>query len=100
LSRKSSLKINTIFLSLQWLNYHVEAQEGTKLVMSPIIHDTIRPQQAHHKNVSKDKQQNVDPHKGLCDLMPLEDTIKIITAIYLHSPDAPHLAFSYILGTD
>jgi hypothetical protein len=68
--------------------------------MSPIIHDAIRRQQTYHKNVSKEKYQNVDSHKGLRDLMPLEDTIKIVTAIYLHSPNAPDLAFSYLWGTN
>jgi hypothetical protein len=32
--------------------------------------------------------------------MPIEDTIKIVTAIYLYSPDAPDLAFSYLWGTN
>jgi hypothetical protein len=86
------------FTSLQWANYHVEAQKGTKLIESPIITDAIRRQKAYHKNVAQEKYKNVDPHKGLRDLMPIEDTIKIVSAIYLHSPNAPDLAFSYLWG--
>jgi hypothetical protein len=74
---------NSHFTSLQWVNYHIEAQKGTKLIMSPIIHDSISQQQTYHKNAAKEKYQNVDPHKGLCDLMPLEDTIKIVTDIFI-----------------
>jgi hypothetical protein len=91
---------NSHFTSLQWVNYHIEAQKGTKLLMTPIIHDAIRRQKTHHKNVANEKYKNVDPHKGLRDLMPLEDTIKIVTTIYLHSPNAPDLAFSYLWGTN
>jgi hypothetical protein len=88
------------FTTWQWANYHVEAQKGTKLILSPIINNAIQQQQAYHKNAANEKYKNMDPYKGLCDLLPIEDTIKIVTAIYLHSPDAPDLAFSYLWGTN
>jgi hypothetical protein len=50
---------NSHFTSLQWVNYHIEAQKGTKLIMSPAIHDAIRRQQTYHKNAAKEKYQNV-----------------------------------------
>jgi hypothetical protein len=49
------------FTTLQWANYHIEAQKGTKLILSPIINDTIQQQQAYHKNAASEKYKNVDP---------------------------------------
>jgi hypothetical protein len=74
---------NSHFTSLQWVNYHIEAQKGTKLIMSPIIHDAIRQQQTYHKNATKEKYQNVYPHKGLRDLMPLEESLQLFISSHL-----------------
>ena len=86
------------FTTLQWVYYNVESQKGTNLICTPIINEAFRRQENFHRNASTDMHKTVDPHKGLRGLMPIDDTLKIVTGIHLHSADAPDLLFSYLWG--
>jgi hypothetical protein len=80
-SREGRLNhINRIVSSLQWMLVNVEKPRGTSSYVirkSPMVLAAIKQQQENWKNAGSAKHLGSDPHKGLKDLMPLSDKLRI-----------------------
>ena len=85
-----------IFNALSLIRCKVEYPRTEKLKISPSIQASIDEQQAFVSH--SEKYIESDPHKGLKDIMPPDDLLKIINYIYLIRPDSLDLAFSFLWG--
>jgi hypothetical protein len=80
-----SYNINRIVSSIQWCYDNMEqpGSTGPTFVMpSNIVKAAIEQQQENWKNCGSLMHLGSDPHKGLKDLMPLADKLKIGQSIH------------------
>ena len=91
--------VTCIVLALQWMYENVEQPGGVEFTArSTITKNSINQQQDRVKSGANEQHGGVDPHRGLKDLMPEEDTKKIVTHIHKHRDDWGSLSMSYTWG--
>jgi hypothetical protein len=71
--------VNRIMSAIQWFHDNVEKPRGTSsfIVKNACVKAAIKQQQENWKNGGSAVHLGTDPHKGLKDLMPLADKLRI-----------------------
>jgi hypothetical protein len=92
--------VGRIRSSLQWSWDYVESTAGDipLIIKNDVVDRAIRDQQTSWKIRQHEVNAGCDPHKGLKDLMPVEDKMKIIRYIHNHRNDWGSLSTSWTWG--
>jgi hypothetical protein len=88
------------FYAIQWFRSYLEKPEGPHLVVSPIIDTALKKQQSLSLARSAETFAGVDPHKGLRGIMPIDDTLKLVTYMWEHRADYADILFCFTWGTN
>jgi hypothetical protein len=92
--------VGRIRSSLQWVFDYVEStpEDVPLVVKNSVVDRAIRDQQIGWKSRQHEVNAGSDPHKGLKDLMSVEDKLKIIRFIHKHRNDWGSLSVSWCWG--
>jgi hypothetical protein len=93
----SGMKANAkrYFYAISWFRSYLEYPEGTALVESSIIRTALDKQQEYHNAHSAVTYGGIDPHKGLRDIMPVDEHRKLITYMWKSRSDYADVLFCF-----
>jgi hypothetical protein len=84
--------------AIQWFRQYLEYPDGTPIVLSSTIRTALGQQEAIGRASAAITFAGVDPHKGLRDIMPEADNLRIVNYIWKSRTDYADLLFCYLWG--